>query len=254
MQIQAQSFTETCGNSQGRRLITLPPCIRFIVCDASTRKEVDFTYEMPSAKPLCCSFLNQSNGRSTFSEVDSTIFVLMVDLWNADGTHEVNLIRHSSGAPTVSISSSTTTSYPPPDRPPMQTYHNLYGQPALNLQPQGNPYSAPSPIPPSHYPPTPNTPITLARFQYPSAPNVTGTYVPMTTAMLLPPPLATTTKIFIRNLISSLTVNTFRLIDTEGKVGFWFVLQDLSIRTEGNFRQAIVSLIRFFALISWCQT
>ena len=113
----------------------------------------------------------------------------------------------------------------------MQTYHNLYSQPALSPQPQGNPYSAPPPIPPGYYPP-----ITPARFQYSSAPNITGTYVPMTTAMPLPPPPATATGMFTRNLIGSLTVNAFRLTDTEGKVGFWFVLQDLSVRTEGNFR------------------
>jgi hypothetical protein len=47
----------------------------------------------------------------------------------------------------------------------------------------------------------------------------------MTTAMpLLLLLLATATGIFIRNLIGNLTVNAFHLTDTEGKVGFWFVL------------------------------
>lgn len=41
---------------------------------------------------------------------------------------------------------------------------------------------------------------------------------------------------FTRNLIGSLSVNAFKLVDTEGKTGFWFVLQDLSVRTEGFFR------------------
>ena len=45
-----------------------------------------------------------------------------------------------------------------------------------------------------------------------------------------------TSGMFTRNLIGSLTVNAFRLADTEGKIGFWFVLQDLSVRTEGTFR------------------
>ena len=118
----------------------------------------------------------------------------------------------------------------------MQTYHDPYSQLTLNPQLQGNPYSAPPPISPSYYPPTPNTPITPVGFQYSLVPNITGTYVPMTTAMSLPPPAAIATGIFTRNLIGGLTVNAFRLTDTEGKVGFWFVLQDLSIRTEGNFR------------------
>lgn len=39
-----------------------------------------------------------------------------------------------------------------------------------------------------------------------------------------------------RNLIGSLAVSAFRLTDNEGKLGIWFVLQDLSVRTEGQFR------------------
>ncbi|KAH8707993.1 Velvet complex subunit 2 [Beauveria bassiana] len=41
---------------------------------------------------------------------------------------------------------------------------------------------------------------------------------------------------FTRNLIGSVTVSAFNLCDTEDKRGIWFVLQDLSVRTEGNFR------------------
>jgi len=41
---------------------------------------------------------------------------------------------------------------------------------------------------------------------------------------------------FTRNLIGSLAVNAFKLNDDQGKLGLWFVLQDLSVRTEGNFR------------------
>lgn len=43
---------------------------------------------------------------------------------------------------------------------------------------------------------------------------------------------------FTRNLIGSVSVSAFNLCDTEEKRGIWFVLQDLSVRTEGNFRQA----------------
>lgn len=39
-----------------------------------------------------------------------------------------------------------------------------------------------------------------------------------------------------RNLIGQASVNAFKLNDPEGKPGFWFVLQDLSVRTEGTFR------------------
>jgi hypothetical protein len=44
-----------------------------------------------------------------FSSIDHGMFVLNVDLWNEDGSREVNLVRHSSGTP--SISSTTPASY-----------------------------------------------------------------------------------------------------------------------------------------------
>ena len=41
---------------------------------------------------------------------------------------------------------------------------------------------------------------------------------------------------FQRNLIGSLSVSASYLTDTNDKNGYWFVLQDLSVRTEGSFR------------------
>jgi hypothetical protein len=41
---------------------------------------------------------------------------------------------------------------------------------------------------------------------------------------------------FTRNLIGSLAASAFRLADTSERMGIWFVLQDLSVRTEGPFR------------------
>lgn len=41
---------------------------------------------------------------------------------------------------------------------------------------------------------------------------------------------------FTRNLIGSLAASAFRLEDSDKRIGIWFVLQDLSVRTEGNFR------------------
>lgn len=41
---------------------------------------------------------------------------------------------------------------------------------------------------------------------------------------------------FTRNLIGSLAASAFRLSDTGDRIGIWFVLQDLSVRTEGPFR------------------
>jgi Velvet factor len=41
---------------------------------------------------------------------------------------------------------------------------------------------------------------------------------------------------FTRNLIGSLSASAFRLTDPDNKIGVWFILQDLSVRTEGTFR------------------
>jgi hypothetical protein len=41
---------------------------------------------------------------------------------------------------------------------------------------------------------------------------------------------------FTRNLIGSLATNAQRLADMNDKIGIWFILQDLSVRTEGSFR------------------
>ncbi|KAF2262493.1 hypothetical protein CC78DRAFT_519930 [Lojkania enalia] len=200
-----------CGfGDKDRRPITPPPCIRLMVCDAKTGKEVDS------------------------HEVDSTFFVLTVDLWDAEGTREVNLVRHSSGAPTVSISSSTTTSYPPPVERPSAMYMNpivsqldAYGRPVQ--QSMANPYNQPS-IPPNYY----QQPAPASNYPYSASNPYVSNQVQM--PMQVAPPPSAATGMFTRNLIGSLTVNAFKLTDTENKVGFWFVLQDLSVRTEGIFR------------------
>lgn len=41
---------------------------------------------------------------------------------------------------------------------------------------------------------------------------------------------------FTRNLIGNCAGSAFRLHDTKDKIGIWFVMQDLSVRTEGSFR------------------
>lgn len=206
-----------CGfGDKDRRPITPPPCIRLMVLDAKTGNEVDF------------------------QEVDSTFFVLTVDLWDPEGSREVNLVRHSSGAPTVSISSSTTTSYPPPPERPL--YMMPPQQPPMYDQFGRQLPVGPPPGPPQHQPPTQygQPQMSPNYYQPPPAPGQPYHYAPspyqMPPAMPVAAPQPSSTGMFTRNLIGSLTVNAFRLTDTEGKVGFWFVLQDLSVRTEGSFR------------------
>ncbi|KAK9369081.1 velvet factor-domain-containing protein [Lipomyces kononenkoae] len=40
----------------------------------------------------------------------------------------------------------------------------------------------------------------------------------------------------IKNLIGSVVATAFKLHDTQGNLGVWFILQDLSVRTEGEFK------------------
>ena len=51
-------------------------------------------------------------------------------------------------------------------------------------------------------------------------------------------PVSNTTPqgMFTRNLIGSLAASAFRLTEPNDRIGIWFVLQDLSVRTEGTFR------------------
>ncbi|KAK4560966.1 hypothetical protein LTR86_004921 [Recurvomyces mirabilis] len=163
--IQQPQRARMCGfGDKDRRPITPPPCIRLIVYDLKTGEEVD------------CD------------EVDGSFFVLQVDLWNENADREVNVVRASNTTPSASISTATTTSYPPiPERQSM-----MYGAP-------------------------------------PGYPMAAGQY-PGTMAM----PQQHT--MFTRNLIGSLTVNAAKLTDDKGHAAWWFVLQDLSVRTEGNFR------------------
>lgn len=117
----------------------------------------------------------------------------------------------------------TTVSFPPPPNPPseagltwvvgpngqhiqvptQQVYpdHARYPQPSY----QGGAYPA---YPPYQPPPTPGSSQGYGQAQ--------GNYT--------------------RNLIGSVAVSAALLADTAGKLGFWFILQDLSVRQEGTFR------------------
>ncbi|KAF1942675.1 hypothetical protein EJ02DRAFT_159428 [Clathrospora elynae] len=192
-----------CGfGDKDRRPITPPPCIRLIVMDSETGRELDF------------------------NEIDSTFFVLMVDLWDEEGLRAVNLVRHNSSAPTVSISSSVVTSFPPPpERTPYVATHMApqYDQYRQQMVPM-NPYG--QPIPQAYYPPGPGT--GYQQYAYPHHPH----HALPSIAIPAPPMNSNHT----RNLIGMNSVNATRLHDPDGKTGFWFVLQDLSVRTEGKFR------------------
>ncbi|WEW61348.1 hypothetical protein PRK78_006838 [Emydomyces testavorans] len=206
--VQQPIRARMCGfGDKDRRPITPPPCVRLRVLDATNNKEIDVT------------------------EIDTSFFVLTVDLWNADGDREVNLVRHSATSP--SISTASASSFPPPPQLPQYPPYpsSMYGQPAgypayyASQAAYGQPgmaYAAPPGQP--YYP--------MAPTYYPSASQ------PLTPQSVMPPQMAPAqpTGMFTRNLIGSLSASAFKLTDPENKLGIWFILQDLSVRTEGAFR------------------
>ncbi|KAI4244077.1 MAG: hypothetical protein LQ352_006924 [Teloschistes flavicans] len=236
-----------CGfGDKDRRPITPPPCIRLIVQDANPPyNEIDI------------------------NNIDTSFFVLTVDLWNDKGNTEVNLVRHSQTSP--SISAATSASYPPPNM-----LHNPYNLPTgylsgpafnpvmpNNMMPQqGYPtssmgyshpvYQPPQPMyhaqqsiaPPTMYPPqnpgyytthggTPITPAAYYAMQQ-QGPLLSPQHLP--TGLDPRGTTSTPSGMFTRNLIGSLGVSAFKLTDSENALGIWFILQDLSVRTEGVFR------------------
>lgn len=207
--VQQPIRARMCGfGDKDRRPITPPPCIRLIVRDAQTEKEIDI------------------------NEIDTSFYVLTVDLWNAEGTSEVNLVKHSATSP--SISTATSSSYPPPPQNFSPTYpayaqygaagqavaypmNSYYGGNAQLAYP--NPYTA-SPQA-SYYPQ-----------YYPSG----GHLPPANLSPATPVQPVASGGMYTRNLIGSLSASAFRLTDPDNKIGVWFILQDLSVRTEGTFR------------------
>ena len=206
-----------------------------------------------------------------YSDIDTSYFVLTVDLWSADATKEVNLVRHSATSP--SISAGTHSSYPPPPedlRAPslyvpsaavqalmfQNDRENAQQQQLNNYQQMPNAYhqhqypqsstSAPSfvsaPLPP---PPVPSQAQQQGYYNTPAATPITPTTYQQAMMQgqgpLLSPsgscdPRSHPSGMFTRNLIGSLCVSAFKLTDPDNQMGVWFILQDLSVRTEGSFR------------------
>jgi hypothetical protein len=127
----------------------------------------------------------------------------------------------------MSISASSTTNFPPPPEryvtiiPPGQQYQPgqaIYHPPSI----PGTLGYLPTPVTlPPHDPMNPYS-------GHPGMFNATSYQMVTVT-----PPQS---GMFTRNLIGSLAVNATKLVDDKGENGLWFVLQDLSVRTEGSFR------------------
>ncbi|KAF6818631.1 developmental regulator VelB [Colletotrichum sojae] len=230
--VQQPQRARMCGfGDKDRRPITPPPCIRVVVFNPKTKQEVNM------------------------NELEHAHFVIHVDLWSEDGTQEVNMVRHSSQ--TASISTTMPVSFsalrdepiqsiqpyaqimpagygaptmgygqqqPPP--PPSQHMMQGYGVPSYSAPAAGYSSSNSAFAPPTQYYPPTTVPSQAAQPDM----GYSGHRQSMSMASSQPQGM------FTRNLIGSLSSSAFRLNDTNDNVGIWFIMQDLSVRTEGHFR------------------
>lgn len=254
--VQQPIRARMCGfGDKDRRPITPPPCIRLIVMDANTKREVDI------------------------NSLDTAFFVLTVDLWNVEATKEVNLVAHThSSAPSIGqvvpASFPHTISNPSPSQPSPRPFHDLaqvlaYSRPAQNF---GSPIDSAS----SYYSPSNGFPTyNGVSSPYPSQPGYQyqdhrnsyaeyrgghsgqqsngypqhhssssfssqngsqGYQYSASPRHETPANINEPRGTFTRNLIGSLSASAFKLNDMNDNFGIWFVLQDLSVRTEGWFR------------------
>ena len=160
--VQQPIRARMCGfGDKDRRPITPPPCVKLTIRDEHTKEEIPF------------------------NDIDTSFFVLTVDLWDASGTEEQNLVKNPANSPSIGTASAISypsysdgaippspstyipgppngyandPRYPPPGG---SSHYNAYGAPPppsyTHPAPNGYPYSPGYP-PPSPYHPGPMTP------------------------------------------------------------------------------------------------
>ncbi|KAF4123344.1 Velvet factor [Geosmithia morbida] len=236
--------------------------------DGGPVRQVVATTDLAQAQhrqPTPVSHHEPATGRR-YQDIDYSRFVLQVDLWDEHGTQEINLCRNNSsasGPPASSASSSYSYSplagsearYPPPQQqqqqqqqppPPGQqalppSRDMTYGQSSpmgYSQQPdyQYSQVTTPSYTPPSttYGPPQQYFPAHQATARYDAGPP------PQVSYMDSPGPMVSYVNDhktpWSRNLIGSVAASAFCLVDTRGREGIWFVLQDLSVRLEGKYK------------------
>ena len=118
-------------------------------------------------------------------------------------------------------------------------HHNGYAHPPPQQQQQQHPQQQQQPQQ-SYYTTNNGTPITPTNFfAQNGAPGVGHPGALQSPQHMTPQPAdprSMPSGMFTRNLIGSLSASAFKLFDTEDRLGIWFILQDLSVRTEGCFR------------------
>lgn len=234
-----------CGfGDKDRRPISPPPCVRLFIKDARTGQELDT------------------------AQLELSYYVVTVDLWDLEFSKEANLVKHQSASPAistvsttayprthannsyyqapqphggsaepaytggynaspVSATSSSAFSYDGRTRP---SFSSAYSNGNGTSQYSGSAYS-----PDSRYAQQQQTANGWAR-GYREQNDTGEQYMRSQYSPAGVHPLAANSGMYTRNLIGNLSASAFRLKDLTNKEGVWFILQDLSVRTEGWFR------------------
>jgi len=213
--------------------------VRLVITDIATGKEVNY------------------------KDIDHSMFVLNVDLWNEQGGQEVNLCRQpaSTGGPSLSatpaygygaINGGESASSPYSSQVLASGREPHYGQPPAvgygqdyqiqngyshtpSYHPNGNNYG-----PPQQY--YPHDGVYRSDQSTSSAPSqrFEGSAPSLGYSETSGPSVAYVHDQYKgalnRNLIGSVAASAFCLTDTNDREGIWFVLQDLSVRLEGSYR------------------
>ncbi|CAG8960122.1 hypothetical protein HYFRA_00010601 [Hymenoscyphus fraxineus] len=274
--LQEPRRARMCGfGDKDRRPITPPPCVRLIITDSKTGKERDFNSEVDHGMFVLNVDLWSPDGQREVNLVrhsqtsPSISLTTPISYGQVAGTPAFsnNLPGHGElsrevkfehgGGPSYGNAPSfnpynpqqQVNPYSQPQQPPSaypNQYHPGYAQPATQPYPPQNGYAQPGmanqqalymPGPQMH--PSGNMgfepqPIPSQQFGYPGGGRP---FTPQDSSMQRLPVSSTQPGgMFTRNLIGSLAASAFRLTDPDDRIGIWFVLQDLSVRTEGNFR------------------
>ncbi|ROW18054.1 hypothetical protein VPNG_00333 [Cytospora leucostoma] len=214
-----------CGfGDKDRRPLTPPPAIRLVVTDVQTGREVDV------------------------NTIDFAQYVVTVDLWDENGTREVNLVRSTTATPAISSTihesfnnletmpyrAANIAPYPPSHpsqmtlysqhQPPVSPYaQNQYGQVQNYSTSSSNGFGQPSygysndftPMyrPPQVYEPGMGGPQRLSIGGAPSS-SIQG--------------------MFTRNLIGNCAGSAFRLHDTKDKIGIWLRFSFVDVKPAAD--------------------
>lgn len=189
-----------CGfGDKDRRQITPPPCVRLRIFNARTGLEL-----------------------TDIMSIDTSFYALVVELWSVDMSTNMSLVHPSgqiyhpsrwargegSAAAAAAGAGAAQYPYPTPQYYPGQAAPSAQYYPAAGNAGGGGGSSS----------------LTGAV----GAPGAAAAAAAATASASSAPPT--------RNLIGSLVATAYKLHDLSDTVGIWFILQDLSVRTEGEFR------------------